>query len=127
MHPVPSLNEHDPRDPWVHIRLSDLTALREAAGLDARLQQLALAIERASAATPVEVPPTPPTIATAYGPLPPYVDTKEAARLLGLTVKGLEAMRARGYGPPFVRVGRRIRYPTHRLHEGTLPPRMRPR
>lgn len=44
-------------------------------------------------------------------PAPPaFLTTKEAAAVLGLTAKGLEAMRARGEGPPFVRIGRAVRY-----------------
>lgn len=41
---------------------------------------------------------------------PEYLDTKQAAALLGVSVKGLEGLRARGTGPPFLRVGRHIRY-----------------
>jgi excisionase family DNA binding protein len=41
---------------------------------------------------------------------PEYLTTVEAAALLGVTVKGLEALRARGEGPPFIRVGRAVRY-----------------
>lgn len=36
--------------------------------------------------------------------------TAEAAALLGVSVKTLEALRARGAGPTFKRVGRRVRY-----------------
>lgn len=39
-----------------------------------------------------------------------YLTASETAALLGLTVKSLEARRARGNGPPFVRMGRLIRY-----------------
>lgn len=39
-----------------------------------------------------------------------YLSARETAELLGLTVKSLEARRARGNGPPFVRIGRLIRY-----------------
>lgn len=41
---------------------------------------------------------------------PEYLSTAEAAALLGMTVKGLEGMRAKGTGPKFFRVGGRIRY-----------------
>jgi hypothetical protein len=34
----------------------------------------------------------------------------EAADLLRLSIRTLQAWRARGYGPPFVRAGRAIRY-----------------
>ena len=36
--------------------------------------------------------------------------TKEAAPLVGLTERGLEMTRFRGDGPPYFRVGKRIRY-----------------
>jgi len=55
--------------------------------------------------------PVPSAASVAAAPeLPEYLDTKEAAALLGVGVKGLESMRARGKGPPFVRVGPRVRY-----------------
>ena len=37
--------------------------------------------------------------------LPEYVTTAQAAAVLGMSRKGLEQTRARGCGPPFVRVG----------------------
>ena len=36
--------------------------------------------------------------------------TEEAAELLGISARTLEAMRARGHGPRFIRVGRLVRY-----------------
>lgn len=39
-----------------------------------------------------------------------YLTTKEAAERLGVTVKSLESLRARGKGPPFVRIGKSVRY-----------------
>ena len=40
-----------------------------------------------------------------------YLTCAEAAEISGFTVRGLEAMRHRGIGPPWVRVGQRsIRY-----------------
>jgi predicted DNA-binding transcriptional regulator AlpA len=39
-----------------------------------------------------------------------YLTTREAAALLGVSVKGLAAMRARGAGPKYVRIGNRVRY-----------------
>jgi hypothetical protein len=39
-----------------------------------------------------------------------YVSTRQAAALLGVSVKGLEQMRAQGRGPKFTRVGKAIRY-----------------
>jgi hypothetical protein len=78
-------------DPFVQIRLSDLLALKGA-------PQVAAA------------PPAPPP-APERAPVPPeYLTTKQAAALLGVSAKGLEAMRARGEGPAFIRVGRRVRY-----------------
>lgn len=41
---------------------------------------------------------------------PEYLTPTEAAALLGLSVKGLEGMRAAGRGPKFLKVGGRIRY-----------------
>lgn len=43
-------------------------------------------------------------------PAPEYLTTREAAALLGVSVKGLEALRARSEGPPFIRLGRAVRY-----------------
>jgi excisionase family DNA binding protein len=39
-----------------------------------------------------------------------WLSTAEAAQLLGVSKKHLEALRARGEGPPFMRVGRAVRY-----------------
>jgi excisionase family DNA binding protein len=88
-------------DPFVQIRLSDLVALRVAAA-----NQTA----PAPSAPPMAPPSTPTT--------PEYLTTKEAAALLGVTAKGLEAMRARGEGPAFIRVGRRVRYVASALGRG---------
>jgi hypothetical protein len=41
-----------------------------------------------------------------------YLTTRQAAALLGVSVKGLEALRARGEGPSFIRVGHAVRYAT---------------
>lgn len=40
----------------------------------------------------------------------PLVDTAEAARLLGLAPITLAKLRVRGDGPPYVQLGRAIRY-----------------
>jgi len=80
-------------DPFVQIRLSDLLRLQTAANSNAAPPPVA--------ATPSPAPP-------ASGP--EYLTTAEAAELLGVTVKGLEGMRTRGKGPPFIRVGGRVRY-----------------
>lgn len=42
--------------------------------------------------------------------LPAVVDTREAARLLGLSPRTLEGMRVRGEGPPFSKLGGAVRY-----------------
>jgi len=38
------------------------------------------------------------------------VDTDEAARVLGMSPRYLETLRGRGGGPPFVKIGRSVRY-----------------
>ncbi|WP_029934507.1 helix-turn-helix domain-containing protein [Sphingomonas sp. UNC305MFCol5.2] len=40
----------------------------------------------------------------------PYLDTKQAAHHLGLSVRTLEFMRRKRKGPPFRRHGGRVRY-----------------
>jgi hypothetical protein len=45
------------------------------------------------------------------------VDQKDAAKFLRVTEKFLEARRHRGGGPPFVRVGRLVRYRKQSLLE----------
>jgi hypothetical protein len=45
------------------------------------------------------------------------VDQKDAAKFLRVTEKFLEARRSRGGGPPFVRVGRLVRYRRETLLE----------
>ncbi|HET9954536.1 MAG TPA: helix-turn-helix domain-containing protein, partial [Polyangiaceae bacterium] len=52
----------------------------------------------------------PPLGAEAPAPSQEFLSTREAAALLGVTVKGLEAMRAKGRGPKFTRVGKVVRY-----------------
>jgi hypothetical protein len=61
-------------DPFVQIRLSDLVALRVAA---------------ANQTAPAPAPSAPPV---ARPSTPEYLATKEAAVLLSVTAKGLEAM-----------------------------------
>jgi len=39
-----------------------------------------------------------------------FLDTKRAAEVLGLQKNTLEAWRSRGGGPPFVKLGRAVRY-----------------
>ena len=38
------------------------------------------------------------------------LDESEAAKFLAISVRTLQAWRTRGFGPPFVRLGRAIRY-----------------
>lgn len=40
----------------------------------------------------------------------PLIDTAEAAKLLGLAAISLAKMRVRGDGPPYVQLGRAVRY-----------------
>src|SRR5688572_8565728 len=58
--------------------------------------------------------PTAPRPVTAA---PEYLTTCEAATLLRFSPRALEAMRSRGGGPPFVRIGRIVRYPRAELLE----------
>nr|WP_281720180.1 helix-turn-helix domain-containing protein [Nitrosomonas nitrosa] len=41
---------------------------------------------------------------------PEYLTTFQVAQLTGFSPKGLENMRARGEGPPFLKVGNSVRY-----------------
>lgn len=41
---------------------------------------------------------------------PPYLTTPQAAALLGLSPRTLERYRVSGEGPPFRKLGRRVRY-----------------
>ena len=45
-----------------------------------------------------------------------YLTTKQSAELLNLSPKTLETKRCRGGGPPFVSMGRAIRYREADLH-----------
>jgi hypothetical protein len=56
---------------------------------------------------PARAPVAPPAL---VAPVPEYLDTKQAAALLGVSAKGLESMRARGAGPKYIRIGNRVRY-----------------
>lgn len=62
--------------------------------------------------------PAPQPLAAAPGAAE-YLDVKEAAELLEVSRGGLEGLRARGKGPPYIRIGRLIRYPRSRLHENS--------
>ncbi len=85
-------------------RIADVEAT--IAELEARHEELTGAGASAAPATPANdtVPPLPPPVAE-------YLSTKEAAALLGVSVKHLETLRVRGGSPPYVRLGRAIRYP----------------
>lgn len=39
-----------------------------------------------------------------------YVDTKAASEILGLSRRALEMRRYRDAGPPFIKLGRKVRY-----------------
>lgn len=47
--------------------------------------------------------------------VPRYLSPKQAAVYTGIAVKTLEALRLRGDGPPFSKVGWRVVYDTHDL------------
>jgi excisionase family DNA binding protein len=66
----------------------------------------------ALAAPAAALPPAPAANDTTPGALAAatFLTTAEAAALLGVSVKTLEALRAREQGPPFKKVGRRVRY-----------------
>jgi excisionase family DNA binding protein len=86
--------------------LADLAALaaRQAA-LAARQAELTAELASALRSAPAPAPTPAPEGA------PEYLTTAETARLLGVSTRTLEALRAEGQGPAFVRVGRAIRYP----------------
>jgi excisionase family DNA binding protein len=97
----------DSVDPFVQIRLSDLLSLQAAHGERRRGTAV-----QAFDPTP---PPAPAAAATAE-----YLTTREAAVVLGVSAKCLEAWRAKGAGPPFAHVGRAVRYPTAELRAWVL-------
>ena len=39
-----------------------------------------------------------------------YIDTKQVAQLLGLSISTIKRLRKRSSGPPYSRVGKQIRY-----------------
>lgn len=47
---------------------------------------------------------------TATGPLHQYVDTPQAAAYLGIKVSTMNCWRSRREGPPFCKIGGRVRY-----------------
>jgi hypothetical protein len=74
-------------------------ALASAGAAPARAQRAAVDL----AAPPANDAPAPAA--------PEYVGTRDAARLLGISARTLEGLRARGEGPPHTRIGRRVLYP----------------
>ena len=55
-----------------------------------------------------------------------YLDTEEAARFLGLSATALEHWRTRREGPPFVKVGRAVRYSIAELRDFMSAHRLEP-
>ena len=47
---------------------------------------------------------------------PAYVNTREAAKYLGLHGDTLRRLRREGGGPPYARIGRAVRYDLRRLN-----------
>jgi len=45
-----------------------------------------------------------------------YLSTTEAAQITGLSAAWFERSRWAGNGPPFVKLGRAVRYPSDELH-----------
>lgn len=43
-------------------------------------------------------------------PTEPLLRTPDVARILGVSITKLEHMRCDGFGPPWIRVGRSVRY-----------------
>lgn len=88
----------------------------DLARVDAQIAELEERRAELATAPPNDTVPLPPSVVSApeaasAAPAPPeYLDTRAAAALLGVSVKTLEALRSRGTGPPFVRVGRSVRY-----------------
>lgn len=87
--------------------LADLAAL--AARQAALTAELAEALRAAPAPAPLPASAEPPE----------YLTTAEAAALLGVSAKHLEALRANGRGPAFVRIGHAVRYPREGLCKPT--------
>lgn len=85
---------------------STTAELASVAGL---LSEAAAALARLAGrrSRPAPVPVAAPAPSAA---LPAYLTTKQAAALLGVHHKTLEALRANGAGPAFVRVGKAVRY-----------------
>ena len=48
---------------------------------------------------------------------PRYLDTRQASELTGIATVTLERWRVDGEGPPYVKLGRQVKYRTSDLHE----------
>lgn len=46
-----------------------------------------------------------------------YIDSRKAAKLIGLAAATLATLRSRGGGPRFVKAGKRVLYSVDELHE----------
>ena len=57
-----------------------------------------------------EVAGTAPQVSHNSTDLETAIDSRETARILGLSPVTLQQLRARGDGPPFFRIGRTVRY-----------------
>lgn len=82
------------------------------AELEADLEELAVAGAPVQS-PPVAVPsgsPANDTASASAASESEYVDTREAASMLGISPRTLEGLRARGLGPAHVRIGRAVRY-----------------
>jgi excisionase family DNA binding protein len=96
---------------------STFPVLQEAAGLLAQAAALlARLASRSSTKAPTAAPAALPPAALPPA-APAYLTTAEAAERLGVSKKGLEAMRSKGRGPRWVRVGKAVRYPVEGLDQ----------
>lgn len=107
-----SSSTDDPDDLDVELAQVEATI----AELEEQLANVGATQARPSAAPPrapsaVDLAAPPANDAQPAAPAPEYLSTKQAAALLGVSVKHLETLRARGEGPPHVRLGKAIRYP----------------
>jgi len=84
--------------------------LADLAALAARQAELTAELSAALRAAPAPAPLPAPAGA------PEYLTTREAAALLSVSAKHLEALRAERRGPRFVRIGRTVRYPREALN-----------
>lgn len=61
-----------------------------------------------------------PSAESAVPPRATYLTTKDAARVLGLHPDTLRRIRREGGGPPFLRIGRAVRYRLDVVHEWAI-------